>query len=279
MSPFPVAGLAMSAGNMANFLTRALERLRAAFHPSRPWVARAQELGRSRRVRKTGVIVLAVVLFLGLVTYIAVPPLWRHVLTGSVASSIHRQVSVGKIRFNLYRLKLDLDNLHVGERDDQQKAFVDLGHLTLKVSWTSLFRLAPVIGEVIVDKPAIHVVRKSQQEFNFSDLLVSAPAPTPPKPAAPSKPQRFAVSNIQLLDGVVTIDDQLLGKQHKVEKIQIDVPFIANLPADVDVFVQPLVQMVIDGSPLRIAGVAKPFQATRDSVVDLKLHRLDPPPV
>ena len=48
----------------------------------------------------------------------------------------------------------------------------------------------------------------------------------------------------------MTIDDQLFGKQHKIEKIQIDVPFIANLPADVDVFVQPLVQMVIDGSPL-----------------------------
>jgi hypothetical protein len=262
---------------MANFLSRALERVRGAFHPSKPWMARTQELGRSRRVRKTGVIVLATVLFLGLATYIAVPPVLRHVLTGSVATSIHRQVSVGKIRFNLYRLKLDLDQLHVGERDDPQKPFVDLGHLTLKVSWTSLFRLAPVIGEVIVDKPAIHVVRKSQQEFNFSDLLVSAPAPTPPKPVAPSKPQRFAVSNIQLRDGVVTIDDQLLGKQHKVEKIQIDVPFIANLPADVDVFVQPLVQMVIDGSPLRIAGVAKPFQATRDSVVDLKLHRLDLP--
>jgi len=79
---------------------------------------------------------------------------------------------------------------------------------------------------------------------------------------APSSPQRFAVSNIQLRDGDISIDDQLLGKQHKVDKIQINVPFIANLPADVDVFVQPLVQMVIDGSPLRIAGVAKPFQAT-----------------
>ena len=228
-------------------------------------------------MRKIGVIVVAVVLFLGLATYIAVPPVLRHVLTGSVASSIHRQVSVGKIRFNLYRLKLDLDQLHVGERDDPQKPFVDLGHLAVKVSWTSLFRLAPVVGEVVVDKPAIHVVRLSQQKFNFSDLLESAPAPEKPKPVAPSSPQRFAVSNIQLRDGEVTIDDQLLGKQHKVEKIQINVPFIANLPADVDVFVQPLVQMVIDGSPLRIAGVAKPFQATRDSVVDLKLHRLDLP--
>ncbi len=269
---------------MAGFFRRASEstkaafgRLRAAFHPSKPWVARTRELGRSRRVRKTGIIVVSVVLFLGLATYIAVPPILRHVLTGSVAGSIHRQVSVGKIRFNLYRLKLDLDQLHVGERDDPQKPFVDLGHLAVKVSWTSIFRLAPVVGEVVIEKPAIHVVRLSQQKFNFSDLLESAPAPAKPKPAAPSSPQRFAVSNIQLRDGEVTIDDQLLGKQHKVEKIQINVPFIANLPADVDVFVQPLVQMVIDGSPLRIAGVAKPFQATRDSVVDLKLHRLDLP--
>ncbi len=269
---------------MPNFLNRALEyleaalaRLRTAFHPSRPWVARTRELGRSRRVRKISIIVLAVVLFLGLATYIAVPPVLRHVLTGPVAASIHREVTVGKIRFNLYRLRLDLDQLHVAERDNPQKPFVDLGHLGVKVSWTSLFRFAPIVGEVVVDKPNIHVVRKSQQEFNFSDLLESAPAPAKPKPAAPSAPMKFAVSNIQLREGEISIDDQLLGKQHKVDKIQINVPFIANLPSDVDVFVQPLLQMVIDGSPLRIAGVAKPFTATRDSVVDLKLHRLDLP--
>ena len=228
-------------------------------------------------MRKIGVIVLAVVLFLGLATYIAVPPILRHVLTGPVATSIHRQVSVGKIRFNLYRLKLDLDQLHVGERDDPQKPFVDLGHLAVKVSWTSLFRFAPVIGEVMIEKPQIHVVRESLQKFNFSDLLESAPAPAKPKPAAPSAPMKFAVSNIQLNDGEVTIDDQVFGKQHKIEKIRIDVPFIANLPSKLDIFVQPLVEMVIDGSPLRIAGVAKPFTATRDSVLDLRLHRLDLP--
>src|SRR5271170_265740 len=229
---------------MANFLNRSLDRLRAVFHPSQRWVARTQELGRSRRVRRIGVIVVAVVLFLGLSTYIAVPLVLRHVLTGSVASSIHRDVSVGKIRFNLYRLKLDLDQLHVGERDNPQKPFVDLGHRTVKVSWTSLFRFAPVIGEVIVDQPKIHVIRKSQQEFNFSDLLESAPAPAkPPPPTKPSAPMKFSVSNIQLRDGEITIDDQLLGKQHKVEDIQVNVPFIANLPSDVNIFVQPLLQM------------------------------------
>lgn len=268
---------------MANFLNSTLEYLetalrhvRSAFHPSRPWIARARELGRSRRARKIGVIVVAVVLFLGPAAYLAVPPVLRHVLTGPVAGSIHRQVSVGKIRFNLYALRLDVDQLHVGERDSPQP-FVDIGHLRVKVSWTSIFRFAPVVGEVLVERPAIHIVRESQQRFNFSDLLESAPTPEKSKPTAPSAPMRFAVSNIQLRDGEVTIDDQLLGKQHKVEQIQINVPFIANLPSDVDVFVEPLLQMVIDGSPMRIAGVAKPFGATHDSVIDLKLHRLNLP--
>src|SRR6202046_196515 len=107
---------------MANFLNRSLDRLRAAFHPSQPWVARTQELGRSRRVRKIGVIVVSVVLFLGLATYIAVPLVLRHVLTGSVATSIHRDVTVGKIRFNLYRLKLDLDQLHIGRSGEHPSA-------------------------------------------------------------------------------------------------------------------------------------------------------------
>jgi hypothetical protein len=236
----------------------------------------ARELGRSRRVRKIAVIVVAVLLFLDPAAYLAVPPVLRHILTGPVAGSIHRPVGVGKIRFNLYALRLDVEQLHVGERDSP-KPFVDIGHLRVKVSWMSIFRFAPVVREVLVERPQIHVIRESAQRFNFTDLLESGPPPEKSKPAAASAPMRFAFSNIQLRDGEVTIDDQLLGKQHKIERIQINVPFIANLPSDVDVTVEPLLQMVIDGSPMRIAGQAKPFEATRDSVVDLKLHRLDLP--
>src|SRR5712671_4992198 len=240
----------------------------------RPWGLRLSRVARSRRTRKIGVIVVAVILFLGVATYFAVPPILRHVVTGPVATSIHRRVSVGKIGFNLYRLKLDIDKLHVSERDSPA-AFVDIGHLRLKVSWASLFRFAPVVGEVAIDRPAIHLVRANEQKFNFSDLLEGAPVdkskPVPP----PSSPMRFAVSNIQIRDGDVQFEDQLLGEHHKVEHINVNVPFIANLPQDVDIFVEPLIEMVVDGSRLRLAGVAKPFGATRDSVVDLKLQRLN----
>ncbi len=259
---------------MGDLFKRLLARLKRSREYVEPWAARTGALAKSRRTRKVGLIVVIVILFLGVATYFAVPPVLRHIVTGPVAASIHRQVSVGKIGFNLYRLSLDVDKLHVSERDSPA-AFVDVGHLRVKVSWASLFRFAPVVGEVAIDKPTIHVVRSDEQKFNFSDLLESAPPDKSKPPPAPSAPMRFAVSNIQIRDGDVRFDDKLLGEHHAIEHIHINVPFVANLPQDVDVFVEPLIEMVVDGSPLRIAGVAKPFGAARDSVLDLKLHRLD----
>src|SRR5713226_147345 len=244
----------------------------AATQRVRALSARVAELGRSGSMRKIGLSILGVVALFGLAGFVGVPLLLRHIATGQLATALHRPVSVGKIRFNPYRLKLDLDQLHVGERDSPYP-FVDIGHLHVKVSWTSLFRLAPVVHEVTIERPAIHVVRIAEQRFNFSDLI-STPAEKPSPPPS-GKPFRFAISNIQIHEGELQFDDKILAEQHAIKHIRLDVPFIANLPADVDIFVQPLLQMVVDGSPLRLTGKAKPFAAPPESVVDLNLHRHD----
>src|SRR5271166_1154682 len=236
---------------------------------------RAVDFARSRRARRIVTWVFAVIVLLGIVTYFAVPMVLHNILTGQVAKQLKRPVTVGRIGFNLYRLKLDIDKLHIGEPDGSQP-FVDVGHIRVRVGWSSLFRLAPVVKEVSITKPAIHVVREAAQRFNFSDLLESPnPPPPPPKEKPAGKPQRFAVSNIRLIDGEIRFDDQVLSQQHRIEHIQLGVPFIANLPADVDIYVQPLLEMRVDGSPLRVAGLAKPFANPPESVIAIRLHRLD----
>ena len=131
-----------------------------------------------------------------------------------------------------------------------------------------------MVKEVIITKPAIHLVREAEHRFNFSDLLES-PNPPPAEPKAPGKPMRFAVSNIRIIDGDIQFDDKVLAEQHHIDDIQLGVPFIANLPADVDIYVQPLLEMRIDGSRLRIAGLAKPFANPPESVIAIRLHKLD----
>ncbi len=231
---------------------------------------------RSRRARRIGIGLLVTILLLGVVTFFAVPMVLHNLLVGQVAKQLKRPVSVGKIGFNLYTLRLDLDQLHIGEPGGAPQPFVDIGHIRVRVGWSSLFRLAPVVKEVSITKPAIHIIREAEQRFNFSDLLEAPnPPPPPPKENPAGKPQRFAVSNIRLIDGDIRFDDQVLSQQHHIEHIQLGVPFIANLPADVDIYVQPLLEMIIDGSPLRLVGRAKPFANPPESVVDLRLHKLE----
>ena len=243
---------------------------------AREVLARAVEIGRSRRTRKIVTIVLAVVVFLGIAAYFAVPRILRGVLSKQVATALHRPVTVGDVSFNLYTLRLKIHDLHIGEPSGDG-SFVDLGGFNIKVSWKTLFHLAPVVSDVTVERPRIHVVRNADGTFNFSDLLQKPANAPPPKPEKPGAPLKFAVSNIRLIDGDVRFDDKMLNQQHAIEKIQIGVPFIANFTSDVDVVVKPLLEMLIDGSPVLITGETKPFGATRDSVVDLKLHRLDLP--
>ncbi len=236
------------------------------------WMSRAAAFFQTRRIRRIGVTLLVIVVVYGILGFLVLPMVLRHILTANVAASLNRPVTVGKIAFNPYRLRLDLDHLHIADRDPA-KPFVDLGHLRVKVSWTSLFRLAPVVKELEVNRPAIHIVRTGNQQFNFSDLLVSKTPP--PANAPPSKPFRFAFSNIQVHDGNVRFDDQVLGQKHAIEQMELDLPFIANLPADTDIFVQPLLRMVVDGSPFKIGGRALPFTKQPESLIVISINRFN----
>lgn len=161
---------------------------------------------------------------------------------------LDRPVTVGKIGINPYTLRLDVDQLHIAERDGKTP-FVDIGHLHVNAAWSSLFRRAPVIEELSIDAPRVRIVRTADQRFNFSDIVDRLSQPeNPPKPKS-EEPARFVFANLQLSNGAIDFVDQPLGTQHKVDALQIGVPFLASLPADVNIFVQPLLAAHIDGAP------------------------------
>jgi len=237
----------------------------------------AQTLGRfafsrSRWFRRTCTAILIILAVFSLIGFVGVPVVAQYVVVGRLATAIHRPVTVKHVRFNPYSLRLDLRKLHIGGRDPSHR-FFDVRHILVKLSWKSLFRMAPMVRELAIYRPDVKLVRLGEQHFNVSDLVEKGPTPTP----TPSKPQRFAVSDIQIHDGQILFDDHVLKQQHSVKHLELRVPFIANLPADVDISVQPLLQMLVDGSRVRIAGRAKPFAMPPESVIDLNLHQFGLP--
>jgi len=238
--------------------------------------ARLRGFARAPRTRKWGMGIAIFIALFGLFGFFAVPPLVHHKAEQQLSQLLARPVTIGRISLNPYTLSLEADQIHVGERGGQG-SFIDIGEFLVRGSWTSLFRLKPVIREVFLAKAQVHIIRTDAQSFNFSDLVeqFSKPAATPPP--KDSKPTLFSVSNIHMDDGLIDFDDRLLGQRHTVDKIELSIPFIANLPSKVDVFAQPMLQARIDGSPLLIEGKTKPFNGSFTSDVAVKLDQLDLP--
>ncbi|MBV8134967.1 MAG: DUF748 domain-containing protein [Deltaproteobacteria bacterium] len=234
---------------------------------------RAAELAKTRRGRRIGIAVLVLLLIFTIGGFLVVPHVLRRILTGQVATSLHRPVSVGTIRFNPYTLRLQVNDLLVGSHGNE-KPLAGFAHLDLKAGWSSFFRIKPIVKEFTLDKPAINVVRNADGTFNFSDLLAPSAEPSP---QAPSKPLKFSVANIRINDGDVTFDDEKVGSHHEIKQLELDVPFIANLPGKIDYVVQPLLKMVVDGTLIAVQGASRPFAGTRDSAFTLTFHRIDLP--
>ncbi|WP_426394241.1 DUF748 domain-containing protein [Ralstonia sp. R-29] len=251
--------------NTSGWRTR-LERVRGA----------ATQVGTSRRTKRIGLGVLIFLVVFGLLGAFGGPPLLHHLAETQLSKLLDRPVSVGKISINPYTLRVDADQLHIAERDGKTP-FVDVGHLHVNASWSSIFRRAPVIEELSIDAPRVHLVRTAEQRFNFSDIVDKLSQPeNPPKPKS-TEPARFVFANLQLTNGAIDFVDQPLGAQHKVEGLQIGVPFLASLPADVDIFVQPLLAATIDGAPLHFAGKTKPFADSLESNLNIKIDGLELP--
>ncbi|CAB3796498.1 hypothetical protein LMG28688_04322 [Paraburkholderia caffeinitolerans] len=241
-------------------LTTSLQSVRA--------VARAP---RTRRIF-TGIAIFLVVF--GLLGFFAAPPLIRHIAEQQLSKQLDRPVSIAHIGLNPYTLRLEADRVHIGERGGQGD-FFDVEKLVVQASWSSIFRAAPIVDEVRLDSPRATIVRLDAQRFNFSDLVEKFSKPSE-KPS--SKPAQFAVSNIHIENGKITFDDRLLNEKHVIDRWSLGIPFIATLPSKTDIFVQPMLRARIDGdSTLAIDGKTKPFAASRESEVELRLADLDLP--
>ncbi|TAN08754.1 MAG: DUF748 domain-containing protein [Rhodanobacteraceae bacterium] len=227
-------------------------------------------LHHSRRARRWALgIVIALVLY-GLLGFFAAPPIIRSQIQQQASNALGRRVTIGHVRFDPYTLRLQLNRLRIAGRTGQPP-FVRVDRAIINASWTSLLRRAPVLDALILERPRIRIVRSAQGRYNFSDILARLAA----RAGQPASPFRYAVSNLRVHDGDVAFDDGVTHSRHQLSRIELGIPFIANLPRDTDAYVQPLLAMQIDGSPFGMAGQTKPFAGTRESTLAFHVQRLD----
>ena len=221
-----------------------------------------------KKIRMILIIVLSLIVLYTITGFFILPPVLTSVLSKNLTQALKRNVTIEKIRFNPYTLVAVVQGLSIKDQK-RPDAFVSLRSLTVDVQWASLFKLAPIIRELKLDTPSIKVIRFEDGTYNFSDLMKGG--------KKKEKPQEFSISNIQIVGGVVVMDDMPVHKTHTAKDINITIPFVSNIPYYTNVFVQPSFQATINGTPFRLKGKTKPFSDSLETTLALSLKDINLP--
>ncbi len=188
-----------------------------------------------------------------------------------VAEKFHRTLDFKDVSFNPLTLTVKMDGLHLSEPNSKQD-FVSFERLAVNVSIESVFRLAPVIEEVEIDKPVLNVVRTGANHYNFDDFIAFAL-----KPEKDKKPTYFSVNNIQITNGTITFDDQPKGRKHVIDTMNLNIPFVSNMPSKVDVFVDLAMDANVNGEKFKFDGKAHAFTKNKDGSLGVRFDSLSLP--
>ncbi|MFT5643053.1 MAG: hypothetical protein ACI83P_000593 [Janthinobacterium sp.] len=202
-----------------------------------------------------------------------VPPLVRHLAQQQIEQQLGRKATLGEVSFNPLTLTLIASDFTLHEADRSAVAF-SAQTLLVNVSIASIFKLAPVLQQVTLSGPQLHVIRsrtESGGRYNFSDIIERIQA----KPKSEGSAARFSVSNIELVDGSITFDDRVTGKQVAIADLNIGLPQVSNFASAVDMFVRPKLSMTVNGSPFELKGRSKPFTLSQETTLALDIDQLD----
>src|SRR6056297_439639 len=146
-------------------------------------------------------ILLALLLLVaGLFAFIALalPGIVKNQARQWVAENTDRTLQIGELVINPFLLTVDVRDLVLSEPGGEGR-FVAWENLHIAVSPRSINHLAPILREIRLTGPFVHIERLDTARFNFSDLVPSSEGPS--KTPTDEEPARFSLNNIVIDDG------------------------------------------------------------------------------
>lgn len=217
---------------------------------------------------------LALVTVLGLwvIGWLMLPGLIQSQLESKLSAWLGRTVTVGEVDFKPWSLELSLREvaLATAEGTDTQVKF---SRLYIDAELQSLLRWAPVVDAVQLEGLRVNLTHLGDGHFDVDDLMARLNAPPPQTTKA--QPPRFALYNLVLSDAALTVNDIAHQQVHRLQNLQVSVPFLSNLDSQRDVQVQPRLAFDFNGSHVESSASGTPFATHRKTEARLSIKKLD----
>lgn len=202
-----------------------------------------------------------------LLAWLTLPGAIRSQAEQRLGDLLGRTVTIADVSFNPWTLEVTARDLTIaGMRPDRPLLSVSRLYANLQLS--SLWKRAPVLQAIDIEAPRVSVARTAPGHYDIDDVLAKL-APRADTPT--SDPARYALANLRVIDGAATFDDQPAARTHQLKKLNLSLPFLSALPADVAVEIEPRLAFELNGAAFDTGAHATPFAANRQSNVRLQL--------
>ncbi len=222
--------------------------------PRRPWL-------RSLAIAAATLVALVVV------AWLAVPPIVRSQLETRLTEALGRKTTVESVAFDPFRLRVTVRKLAIAD-GDRPAPLVAFDELVADLSTASIWHRAPVLDALRIVRPTVSLSRDRDGRYNVQDLVDRAPS----EPDGPTP--RFSLNNIEVDDGVIAFDDGVAGRKHRVEALDVAIPFLSSLPYHTDIRVTPKLDATFNGSRFELGGTSSPFAERPEATLDVDLDAL-----
>lgn len=215
---------------------------------------------------------VAGLLLLWLLLWAVVPPLLKWQIQKQASAALGRSVTVGAVQFRPWTLELSLTDLAISGVDAAPPLFT-AKRVYADAELQSLLRLAPVVDALRIEQPALRLTRRADGALDIDDILSRLSRPEESKPAG--EPARFVLYNLAIHDGRIALDDQATKRQHLLEGLEVQVPFLSSLASKREVHVEPRLAFTLNGSRFDSSASSQPFAATHKTAAQLHIAGLD----
>jgi hypothetical protein len=175
---------------------------------------------KANHLRKWHRIALAIILFLGLVLFIA-PRAGRWYIVRNSGELVGRKLAIGQLRFNYFTGTLKVNDLKLYE-EDGKSVFVSFKRLMINFNYIPLFKNEIFVKYVILDDPWVQVIQNSDR-FNFSDMT-EGDSTIAETDTVPSKPLKYIINNIAISRGFVQYTDAVLDHSISMNRVDLNIP-------------------------------------------------------
>lgn len=224
-----------------------------------------------------GVIAVLIAVFAALGTY-WLPGYAKSQLEIRLSEILQRPVTVASIELKPRTLELNIQGFRIDEKADNAEANTALfsfNTLHIGLSLESLKQRAAVVSSITLTEPQLHLVRKSKDQLNISDLLERFNQPAEPEDTANKTVIPFSISNIAIQGGRVEFIDQHENAEHSISEINFGIPIVANTGDTQNDWIAPHFSAKINGALLSLDGKLRPFAATQEATLTFKLDNAD----